>query len=42
MFVDAEKPLEIMEQLLTSKSENQQDLLIVKYYVKALLRYDEF
>ena len=42
MFVDAEKPLEIMEKTLLSKPENQSDLLIIKYYVKMLLKYDEF
>ncbi len=42
MFVDAEKPLEIMESTILKYPENQIDLTIIKYYVKSLLRYDEF
>ena len=41
MFVDAEEPLNQIEELL-KKAECKNDLLVCKYFVKALLRHDEY
>ena len=41
MFVDAEEPLTQIGELL-KVPEHKNDLLICKYYVKSLLRHDEY
>ena len=41
-FNDAERALKIFENQILETEENKQDLLIIKYYVKSLLCYDEY
>ena len=41
MIVDAEKPLQIIEKSVMNKAKNKTDLLIVKYYIKTLILYNE-
>ena len=41
-YKDAERALKLFEGHLLSKPENKSDLLIMKYYVKSLLKYDEY
>ena len=41
-YKDAERALKLFEGHLLSKPENKNDLLIIKYYVKSLLKYDEY
>ena len=41
-YKDAERALKIFESSILSNPENKTDKLIVKYYVKSLLKYDEY
>lgn len=41
-YNDAERALKIIETQLLQKPVNQSDKIIIKYYVKSLLKYDEY
>ena len=41
MMVEAEKPLKTFEKSVMNNKGNKQDLLIVKYYIKMLILYNE-
>ena len=42
MTADSQEPLKTLEDTIMNATENKNDLLIVKYYVKTLLLNDEF
>ena len=42
MTADSQEPLKTLEDTIMNETDNKTDLLIVKYYVKALLLNDEF
>ena len=44
-YSDAERAIKLFDSVLMTdpdKPQNKTDMLIVKYYVKALLKYDEY
>lgn len=41
-IADCDRTLRIFEDKLLAKEQNKTDLLVTKYYVKSLLRHDEF
>ena len=41
-FADADRSLKMMDENILNKTANKTDLLIIKYYVKSLIKHDEF
>lgn len=42
MINDAEKAVQLMDELLMNRPTSKGDKLILKYYIKALQRFDKF